>query len=215
MNLDELEPPFVRCLELAWDACAAGTVGVGAVITDGEATTLAEGRNQIFADGNHGPLRRTVLAHAETNALAQLDVSTDFSTCTVWTSLEPCVMCSGALMMASVGTVRTLAADPFMNGMAAMASVNPWIDDSWPRPRQQPDAGWSAIARMLALHLAVFWQPTGRVAQHAAAHEPEIYAMLTDHIVRSTLADLATSDSPLTAVVEALATDACTLRAGR
>src|SRR5262249_41268839 len=103
--LEELPDPFRRCLELAWESCAAGTVGGGAVVTDADGALVAEGRNRIFdRPGGTSALQQTRIAHAEMNALAGVRSSVRLETCTLWTSLQPCLMCASASVLAGVGT---------------------------------------------------------------------------------------------------------------
>src|SRR5205823_11031247 len=53
------------------------------------------------------------LAHAEMNALLGLDhAHVDVRTCVLYTSLEPCALCVGAIRMLAVPEVRYAAHDP-------------------------------------------------------------------------------------------------------
>ena len=69
----ELEPPYRVALDLAWQSARAGSLGIGAVITDADGTVVATGRNRLM---EHEPgedlLAGTSLAHAEMNALGKL-----------------------------------------------------------------------------------------------------------------------------------------------
>ncbi len=77
---ETLELPWRESLELAWQSCAAGTVGVGSVITDSNGAIVARGRNRVY-DGRSGTeiLRDTPIAHAEMNAFATLSSSIDLT----------------------------------------------------------------------------------------------------------------------------------------
>lgn len=94
-------------LELARTAGSLGEVPVGAVVVrDGE--IVGRGYNQPI--GRHDPT-----AHAEVMALrdaAQTLGNYRLPGCTLYVTLEPCAMCSGAIMHARIGRVVFGAADP-------------------------------------------------------------------------------------------------------
>ena len=91
---------MTRALELAASAPAHGDVPVGAVVTRaGE--VIGEGRNLRERDGDP-------LAHAEVVALraaASAVRSWNLEDCTLVVTLEPCVMCAGALSWAQIGRI--------------------------------------------------------------------------------------------------------------
>lgn len=90
--------------QLAWDR---GEVPVGAVVVkDGE--VIAAGFNQPI--GGHDPT-----AHAEIVALraaAERLGNYRLPGCTLYVTLEPCIMCSGAMMHARLAKVVYAATDP-------------------------------------------------------------------------------------------------------
>ena len=94
-------------LEQARHAWSLGEVPVGAVVVrDGE--VIATGFNQPI--GQHDPT-----AHAEIVALrAAADKLGNYRLpgCTLYVTLEPCVMCSGAMMHARLARVVYGASDP-------------------------------------------------------------------------------------------------------
>jgi tRNA(adenine34) deaminase len=99
---------FMRmALNAAAEAKLAGEVPVGAVIVkDGEVISVAH--NQPI--GRHDPT-----AHAEINALrlaAQSVGNYRLVGCTLYVTLEPCVMCAGAMMHARLARVVYGATDP-------------------------------------------------------------------------------------------------------
>lgn len=92
---------MARARELAIEAAAHGDIPVGAVVTDTAGEILGEGRN--LREVSHDPL-----AHAEVVALraaaAELG-SWNLEHCTLVVTLEPCLMCAGAISQARVGRV--------------------------------------------------------------------------------------------------------------
>jgi tRNA(adenine34) deaminase len=103
--------PDARFMQLALDqarlAWAVGEVPVGAVVVrDGE--VIAAGYNQPI--GRHDPT-----AHAEIVALrAAADKLGNYRLpgCELYVTLEPCAMCSGAMMHARLARVVYAAVDP-------------------------------------------------------------------------------------------------------
>lgn len=96
-----------RALELAKQAEAAGEVPVGAVVVRDE-QVVGEGWNQPI--GGHDPS-----AHAEMRALrdaAQRLNNYRLPQTTLYVTLEPCVMCAGAMIHARVKRVVFGARDP-------------------------------------------------------------------------------------------------------
>lgn len=96
-----------RALLLAGRAEAAGEVPVGAVLVY-EDVCIAEGRNQPIA--RHDPT-----AHAEVMALRSAGVSLGNYRCTgstLYVTLEPCLMCVGAMVHARVRRLVFGAHDP-------------------------------------------------------------------------------------------------------
>jgi len=80
-------------------AKAAGNHPFGAVLTDGEGKIILRAGNTVTTDHND-------CGHAETNLMiaASRKFSREFlSDCTLYTSVEPCAMCSGAMYWTNVG----------------------------------------------------------------------------------------------------------------
>ena len=88
-------------------AAAAGEVPVGAVL-------VVSGK--IVARAHNTPIAlHDPTAHAEINLLRAAALSTQnyrLENATLYSTLEPCVMCAGALVHARVGTVVFGAAEP-------------------------------------------------------------------------------------------------------
>lgn len=90
-----------RALDLARAAGAAGDVPVGAVVLGATGAVLAEAANEREATGDP-------TAHAEVLALrraAQAAGSWNLSGTTLVVTLEPCVMCAGAVLQSRVSRV--------------------------------------------------------------------------------------------------------------
>jgi tRNA(adenine34) deaminase len=95
-----------EALALARLAAEAGEVPVGAVVVK-EGTVVGRGYNRPVS-------RRDPTAHAEVVALrdaAERVGNYRLSGCELYVTLEPCVMCAGAIMHARIGRVVYGAAD--------------------------------------------------------------------------------------------------------
>jgi len=87
-----------EALALARQAAAAGEVPIGAVVVGADGAILGRGRNSPIASSDP-------TAHAEIIALREAAASAGnyrLLEATVYVTLEPCVMCAGALVAARV-----------------------------------------------------------------------------------------------------------------
>ena len=110
-----------RAVEVALEAERGGNLPVGAVVVLG-GEVLAEAGNRVLAPAYH-PGR-----HAETEALARVPASLWLRgrEMTCYTTLEPCVMCVGALLLHGVGRVVFGSSDPEGGAGPLLASLPPY-----------------------------------------------------------------------------------------
>jgi tRNA(Arg) A34 adenosine deaminase TadA len=110
-----LDQAWHRALELAWQSFVAGTTPVGAVVTDPGGGVVAEGRGRRYEqrDGTGGHLAYCHIAHAEINALAQLPPTRHYEDYFLLTTLEPCCMCVGAAVQATITRLHFAGRDPY------------------------------------------------------------------------------------------------------
>jgi len=112
---ETLTLPWRVALEMAWEAYCAGTVPIGAVVADVNGNIVSRGRNRIMEkSAPKGQVCNNELAHAELNALLSLELSYEESRkSALYTTMEPCPLCMGALYMSDVKTVHFAARDPW------------------------------------------------------------------------------------------------------
>ncbi|MDQ1512908.1 MAG: tRNA(adenine34) deaminase [Microbacteriaceae bacterium] len=94
-------PLMLEALAEARLALRTGDVPVGAVVVDGSGVVVGRGRNEREATGDP-------LAHAEIVALRAAAAARGawrLDDCTLVVTLEPCVMCAGAVLAARVPRV--------------------------------------------------------------------------------------------------------------
>lgn len=104
----------------AMHAYAAGEVPVGAVVLDEQGTVIGAGYNRSISD--HDPT-----GHAEIVALRQaaaLVGNYRLPGVSLYVTLEPCVMCMGAMLHARVGRVIYGATDPKTGACGSVLSVH-------------------------------------------------------------------------------------------
>lgn len=90
-----------RAIDLAREAREGGNAPFGAVLIGGNGRLLAEGQNTQVTE-------RDVTGHAETNLLREAFRAYDTATLassTLYSSGEPCAMCSGTIFWSGVGRV--------------------------------------------------------------------------------------------------------------
>lgn len=113
-----------RALDQAHHGRAVGEVPVGAVVVDGAGEIVGAGFNAPV--GTHDPS-----AHAEVQALRDAGERLGnyrLEGCTLYVTLEPCLMCTGAIIHARLARVVYGAAEP-RSGMAeskANLFAQPW-----------------------------------------------------------------------------------------
>lgn len=126
--LDPHHPCHVQSMTLAIAqaaiAGAAGDVPVGAVVVDCSGHILAQTHNQKQRLGDP-------TAHAEVLALGAAGRSRGnwhLNDCALYVTLEPCPMCTGALVQARIGLVVFGAADPKTGAIATVGTLaaGPW-----------------------------------------------------------------------------------------
>lgn len=108
-----------RALALAAEAAQASEIPVGAVVIDAEGRIIAEGRN--VREATHDPT-----GHAEVEALRRAAASVgswNLEGHTLVVTLEPCVMCAGAVLQARIGRVVFGAWDDKAGAAGSMYDV--------------------------------------------------------------------------------------------
>lgn len=148
-----------HAMALAARAEALGEVPVGAVLVLGD-EVVGEGWNQVVT--SHDPS-----AHAEVMALRQAGVRLGnyrLLDTRLYVTLEPCVMCAGALVHARIGTLIYGASDA---KTGAVASVFPVLQD--PHHNHRVEVVGGVLAEACSQQLSEFFRR--RRAEHKAAKQ--------------------------------------------
>jgi tRNA(adenine34) deaminase len=111
-----------RCIELARQAAVSGDSPVGSLIVAGR-DVVSEGIEAVRA-------RADATAHAEMEALRAAFArrhSRDLTGCTLYTSVEPCIMCAYAIRLARISVVvcgaRSGDGERAVNGYLVLTDV--------------------------------------------------------------------------------------------
>ena len=156
-------------LEGSFDAMIAGGLPCGAAMVDRTGTVIARGRNHAYDCGDGGDvLEETPLAHAELNVLARVPTSRDLTHDTLWSTQQPCAMCSAALSFCGVGHVRFLAFDPAFVATGDARGGTP-LDPTVENPELTV---WLILANGLFLQPAIVRGDEDRLARNRRV-EPE------------------------------------------
>lgn len=169
---DDLDIGAWAALQGAFDAWQAGGLPCGASIVDAQGAVIARGRNHAYDTAmGSDVLEGSPIAHAELNALAHIPTSRDLSRDTLWSTQQPCSMCSGAIEFCGVGKVRYLAIDP-----AFIATSDPRAGTITDPTHDYPElTAWAVLANALFLQPAIARADSSRLARNESS-EPETVA---------------------------------------
>ena len=115
MKWSDLSPAWQACLEETWAACLCGCNPIGAVVVNAAGEVQTRGRNHINdADAPPGQVSANQLAHAELNALlAMRQKPQDVHSYAIYTAVEPCPLCMGAIYMSGVRAIYYACRDDY------------------------------------------------------------------------------------------------------
>lgn len=119
MNTELDERWMTQALDEARAALAHADVPVGCVIVDGAGELLGRGHNRREVDGDPTAHAEVVAIRAAATKLGHWRLNG----CTLYVTLEPCVMCAGALINARVSRLVYAASDPKAGGVASLFSL--------------------------------------------------------------------------------------------
>ena len=159
---------FMRlALEQARTAAACGEVPVGAVVVKG---------GQVIGRGRNSPLSANdPTAHAEVLALreaAQALGNYRLEGCTLYVTLEPCTMCSGAMLHARVASVVYGAAEPRTGAAGSVLNVF-----GYPEINHQTQVLRGVLADECAAVMADFFQQRRKEKKMQEPHPLKDWAL--------------------------------------
>ncbi|MBQ9384179.1 MAG: nucleoside deaminase [Ruminiclostridium sp.] len=110
MKFSELDKHWQKVFELGWKSFCEGNLPIAAIIVDDAGNILSEGRNHYVSSKRFPNCK---VDHAETACIQQLDIvkHPDLQSYTLYTSMEPCPMCIGTIIMSNLKRVKVAAHD--------------------------------------------------------------------------------------------------------
>lgn len=114
-NIQRVNNAWSQCFKLCLEALTYGSLGISAVILNEKGDIISQGRNQIFDNYEScNAIKNSCVSHAEINALANLpEEYKNKKGLTLFTTVEPCPMCMGAIVMSSIRDVMIASCDPW------------------------------------------------------------------------------------------------------
>ena len=103
MKFDMLGNTWQAVMQAAVEAYLENSIPIGAAIVSKGGEVVSVGRNKFTQDR---------IAHAETEALRIVPASLDRKNASIYSSMEPCPMCTGAIRVMQLKTLHMAARDP-------------------------------------------------------------------------------------------------------
>jgi tRNA(Arg) A34 adenosine deaminase TadA len=199
----ELDGAWQRALDQAWQSFLAGTTPVGAVVTDSVGEVVAEGRGRRYENADGGrQLAYCHIAHAEINALALLPPGRHYEDHILLTTLEPCCMCLGAAVQATLTRLHFAGRDPYAGASGLVVDT--------PQARRRPLAITGPLAgrpgrfaELLHLRWLLDFRAAEPVLDVQRRGIPEIYQLAVDPAVAELFGQLKAGSASLDEAIAA------------
>ncbi|WP_042148932.1 nucleoside deaminase [Paucisalibacillus sp. EB02] len=131
MRWSDLTTPWKRSFLQAWEAYCNGSIPIGSVLVNQQGEIVLEGRNRVL-EGT-APVKQVFgnrLAHAEMNVLLQLNGKDyeEMSEATIYSTMEPCIQCFGAIILSKVRNICFAATDDKLAGATTIKDEHGFIE---------------------------------------------------------------------------------------
>ncbi len=113
-----------RAIQVSRDAVAHGNMPFAAILVDGEGNVVMEQENISMTEPN-------CINHAETKLASRASEVYDAKflwDCTLYTTAEPCCMCTGACYWANIGTIVYALPETTLLKLTGANELNPTLD---------------------------------------------------------------------------------------
>jgi len=110
-NWNQLNDTWKQVMNSAFEAYLENSIPVGAAIVDEYGEVVSVGRNKFSQDR---------IAHAETESLRNAPPTLNRKQASIYSSMEPCPMCTGAIRMMQLKNLYMAARDPAAGSTALL-----------------------------------------------------------------------------------------------
>ncbi len=205
----ELSLPWQAALEEAWASYCAGCIPIGSVVVTPAGEIIARGRNRIGEQS--APPRQVCdsqLAHAELNALlAMPNLHPERRGSTLYTTMEPCPLCMGAVYMSGVRGLAYACRDSYA-GSTNLLGATPYYARKPFRVTAAPDLALEvALMAMVYCYYLENYPPAGASTVEAEWNRivPVGVALGKDLWQNTLLRQMRAEDAPAPVVIDYLA----------
>lgn len=196
-----IEGPWLQAFDEAWGAYRAGDVPAGAVVVDPDGAVVAKGRNRVYdTTARAGRTAGSLLSHAAIDALSALSTGRRYEGYTLFLTTEPCPLCVGAAMAATVEHVRFCSRDVYA-GAADQVPRTAHGERVRLSVRGPLDGPAGLVGAILQLEPFLRHNPGGAVAEAHKTGAPDVHAAAQRLASAGVLPEASTSHQRFTEVL--------------
>ena len=128
MRFTDMENGYRYAFTAAIQSYRRGSTPIGCAIVDANDRVLSVGQNSIFVSDFQEKVNQHHLAHAEINAILKIPSGKSDRSVTVYTTMEPCILCFGAMVMGYYNNLKFAAYDKF-GGATCLQNATEFITE--------------------------------------------------------------------------------------
>lgn len=128
MNWTDFTIEWKECFRVAWESFQEGSKPVGAIVIDDKGKIVSKGKCATFHQLSDSIISHNELAHAEINALLELDnrIHKAVNSYVLYSTLEPCPLCFSAFYMSGIRNLKYAAKDKY-GGSTNLKDTTPYL----------------------------------------------------------------------------------------
>jgi tRNA(Arg) A34 adenosine deaminase TadA len=201
--LSEVSVPWRWAFEEAWASWIAGSMGIGSVLVDADGSPVVRGRNRVLESPLSGPISGSLLAHAEMDSFAALGLRTAEGL-TLFTTVEPCLMCSATAIAMRLSHVRYASPDPVFEGLSDVLGGHPYASERTPTRQPLGHAMLAAVGHLLPLANRVWSRPGIEPREEWLRANSGSWHAALELVGSGTMSALAARRAPVDEMIEAV-----------